>query len=381
MPDASTRVHVAGLTTTLLIPATDLQVEAKNPGTPTQEDGDNDSDNCSEFASQKTRKQIRREKHDKKKRRQEIDLAAAVSDLDVAQNQLPYPAIDGANPRFLPTYLPSQSRKEKRKEKKQRHDSALPTPTDTDAESPVQQTSNNPPKQKHHPTSQHLATLPPPLMAKSAAQTAYPLLVASIGNPGPAFSNTLHSAGHIVTSYLSHAKNYTPFQKGLSGLVSRPPPTHLAFSLTGFRRVESERDVYEDWTFWQSASLMNVSGNGVKRAYNEWLREIRRASGESTLQGRLVVVHDELESALGKVTIRDGAASAKGHNGIKSCQQQLVGVKWWRVGVGIGRPESRDPNVVSKYVLGKMTAFQRSELEKSAVPVFKALEDIAAGKK
>ncbi|EOA89405.1 uncharacterized protein SETTUDRAFT_167886 [Exserohilum turcica Et28A] len=218
-------------------------------------------------------------------------------------------------------------------------------------------------------------------MAKPAAQTAFPLLVASIGNPGATYANTLHSAGHIVTSHLSHAKNYTPFQKGLSGLVSRPSPTHLAFGLTGFRRVETERDVYEDWTFWQSASLMNVSGSGVKRAYNEWLREIRRATGESGLQGRLVVVHDELESALGKVTVRDGASSAKGHNGIKSCQQQLGGVKWWRVGVGIGRPESRDPNVVSKYVLGKMTAFQRDQLEKSAVPVFKALEDIAAGKK
>jgi len=124
---------------------------------------------------------------------------------------------------------------------------------------------------------------------------------------------------------------------------------------------------------------MNVSGTGVKKAYSEWLRGIRQASGSNTLEGRLVVVHDELESALGKITIRDGAASAKGHNGIKSCQQQLGGIKWWRVGVGIGRPESRDPNVVSKYVLGKMTSFQRGALEKCTVPVYKALEEIAEG--
>ena len=379
MTDAGTRVHVASPMATLLIPATDLQAEAKNPEAPAQADGDSDSDNCSDFPEPKTRKQLRREKQEEKQRKKALELAAAVSNLDIAQNQTVHIPNDSADERYAPTHPPSQSHKEKRKEKKKRHDSALPTPSDTDAEVPVQQP-RNPPKQKH-PANQHLSTIPPVPMAKSAAQTAYPLLVASIGNPGASFANTLHSAGHVITSSLSQAKNYAPFQKGLSGLVSRPQPTHLAFSLTGFRRVESEHDVYEDWTFWQSASLMNVSGNGVKRAYNEWLREIRRQSGESTLQGRLVVVHDELESALGKVTIRDGAASAKGHNGIKSCQQQLAGVKWWRVGVGIGRPESRDPNVVSKYVLGKMTAFQRSQLEKSTIPVFKALEEIAAGKK
>ncbi|EMD67755.1 hypothetical protein COCSADRAFT_24099 [Bipolaris sorokiniana ND90Pr] len=376
MPDACTRVHVASPTAMPLIPATDLQAQAKNTEILAQEDGDNDSDTCSEFEAQKTRKQIRREKNEQKKRKQAIDLAAAISSLDIVQTQIPHATSIGLDHLFPPPQPLSQSRKEKRKEKKQRHDSALPTPTDTDVESTAHQDSHNPPKQAHH-----LPTLPQSLMAKPAAQTAYPLLVASIGNPGPSFANTPHSAGHIVTSYLSHAKNYTPFQKGLSGLVSRPQATHLAFSLTGFRRVPSDRDIYEDWTFWQSASLMNVSGNGVKRAYNEWLREIRRAAGDNGLQGRLVVVHDELESALGKVTIRDGAASAKGHNGIKSCQQQLGGVKWWRLGIGIGRPESRDPNVVSKYVLGKMSAFQRDQVEKSAVSVFKALEDIAAGKK
>jgi PTH1 family peptidyl-tRNA hydrolase len=212
-------------------------------------------------------------------------------------------------------------------------------------------------------------------------QKAYPLLVASIGNPGPTYASTLHSAGHILTSTLSHAKGYKPFTKGLSGLVSTLQETHMQFGILGYKRVNTETDVLEDWTFWQSTSLMNVSGSGVKKAYNEWLRDIRRTSGESTMEGRLVVVHDELESELGKITVRDGSASAKGHNGIKSCQQQLGGIKWWRVGVGIGRPESREPGVVSKYVLGKMTGFQRQKVEGSMVPVYKALEGIAVGKK
>jgi PTH1 family peptidyl-tRNA hydrolase len=36
---------------------------------------------------------------------------------------------------------------------------------------------------------------------------------------------------------------------------------------------------------------------------------------------------------------------------------------------------------VSKYVLGKMPSYQRAQLEKTDVPVYKALELIAAGKK
>lgn len=278
------------------------------------------------------------------------------------------------------------SRKEKRRQKKYKHDSALPTPSDTDNEAPSAQRTppNNPPKKKHRPATNELTDIPRSMpLAKDVAQKAFPLLICSIGNPGATYVNTLHSAGHVITSYVSERKGYKPFQKGLSGLVSKPDNSTMSFSIIrGYRRVDGEAPPLEDdWTFWQSTSLMNVSGNSVKKAYSEWLRSIKANSGSSATEGRLVIVHDELESALGKVTVRDGAASPKGHNGLKSCQQHLGGMKWWRVGVGIGRPESRDPNVVSRYVLGKMSGTQRSALEKSAVAVYAALEAIAAGKK
>jgi PTH1 family peptidyl-tRNA hydrolase len=210
----------------------------------------------------------------------------------------------------------------------------------------------------------------------------FPLLVCSIGNPGATYANTLHSAGHIVTSHIAQRKSYKPYTKGLSGLVARPDATSYSFSLLGgFSKTQAAGAPEDDWTFWQSTSLMNVSGGGVKRAYAEWLRDLRRTVGDPAAEGRLVVVHDELEAALGKVTIRDAAASPRGHNGLKSCQAQLGGIKWWRVGVGIGRPESRDPNVVSRYVLGKMSPAQRIGLEKSAIGVVGALRMIAEGKR
>jgi PTH1 family peptidyl-tRNA hydrolase len=219
---------------------------------------------------------------------------------------------------------------------------------------------------------------------KNAVQSAYPLLVCSIGNPGSTYANTLHSAGHILTSYIASRKSYKPFTKGLSGQVSKPDTSTMSFAgfMQGFRRSEgAPLMVDEDWTLWQSTSLMNVSGRGVARAYNEWLQGIKRQYGNAKIEGRLVVVHDELESQLGKVTIKDGSASAKGHNGLKSCQASLGKTKWWRVGVGIGRPDSREPDVVAKYVLSKMSSRERDALENSAVGVFKALEEIASGQR
>ncbi|KAF2823715.1 peptidyl-tRNA hydrolase [Ophiobolus disseminans] len=302
------------------------------------------------------------------------------ADPEIPQSQSSTPEPTDGNPAIAIT-IPF-SRKEKRQQKKQQHDSAQPTPTNSDTESP-RKPPNNPPKKNRQPTSTTPSIPPPMPAAKNALQTAYPLMICSIGNPGSTYANTMHSAGHIVTSYLAQRKAYKPFNKGLSGLVSKPNTTQISFGIIqGFRRVEGAPiPVDEDWTFWQSTSLMNVSGRGVAKGYTEWLRQVRAKYGDAQLEGRLVVVHDELESALGKVTIRDGTASAKGHNGLKSCQATLSRTKWWRVGVGIGRPESREPDVVARYVLGKLGSGQKDVLERSAVGVAKALEEIAAGQK
>lgn len=266
------------------------------------------------------------------------------------------------------------NKREARKQKKAQQ--ALPTPPDTSSE--TEAPANNPTKaRKPHPSNtDQSGSIPQSLTTAMPPGNPIPLLVCSIGNPGPTYANTLHSAGHIVTSYIAARKSYQPFTKGLSGLVARPDNTTFSLSLLkGYTKTQGGPPE-DDWTFWQSLSLMNVSGVGVKKAYAAWLAELRQRTSPSQ-EGRLVVVHDELESALGKVSVRESGASARGHNGLKSCQQQLGGVKWWRVGVGIGRPESRDPNVVSRYVLGKMQERERSGLERAAPGVVDALRSIA----
>jgi PTH1 family peptidyl-tRNA hydrolase len=66
---------------------------------------------------------------------------------------------------------------------------------------------------------------------------------------------------------------------------------------------------------------------------------------------RVVVLHDEIDLPFGEVQSRLGGGLA-GHNGLKSLKTGFGDPEFWRVRVGVGRPESTDPEVVSAYVLG-----------------------------
>jgi peptidyl-tRNA hydrolase, PTH1 family len=67
---------------------------------------------------------------------------------------------------------------------------------------------------------------------------------------------------------------------------------------------------------------------------------------------RVLVVHDEIDLPFGEVRTRLGGGLA-GHNGLKSLKRELGGADFMRVRVGVGRPSSSDPEVVSAYVLGR----------------------------
>ena len=67
---------------------------------------------------------------------------------------------------------------------------------------------------------------------------------------------------------------------------------------------------------------------------------------------RVLVVHDEIDLPFGEVRARLGGGLA-GHNGLKSLKRELGSRDFARVRVGVGRPDSTDPEIVSAYVLGR----------------------------
>ena len=86
---------------------------------------------------------------------------------------------------------------------------------------------------------------------------------------------------------------------------------------------------------------------------NESGRSVGPARGSYKLDlDHLVVIHDEIDLPFGDVRVRLGGGLA-GHNGLKSLRRDLGAPDFHRVRVGVGRPDSTDPEVVAAYVLGK----------------------------
>jgi PTH1 family peptidyl-tRNA hydrolase len=98
-------------------------------------------------------------------------------------------------------------------------------------------------------------------------------------------------------------------------------------------------------------TYMNASGDSVGPA---------RGSLKLPLD-RVVVVHDEIDLPFGEVKARIGGGLA-GHNGLKSLERGLGSREFWRVRVGVGRPDTTDPEIVSAYVLGRFRE-PRAEVE------------------
>jgi PTH1 family peptidyl-tRNA hydrolase len=87
---------------------------------------------------------------------------------------------------------------------------------------------------------------------------------------------------------------------------------------------------------------MNASGDSAGPA---------RGSLKAPLE-RVVVLHDEIDLPFGEVRVRLGGGLA-GHNGLKSLKRGFGEAEFWRVRIGVGRPDSTDPEVVASYVLSR----------------------------
>ena len=270
------------------------------------------------------------------------------------------PAEEGSDVEFTEAWANLSKSAQKRILKQQARSSSHPRPPKSlkfalDATSAVR-ASSEPPSATGAPL---LTPNPTPPRTPMQPARRLPLLICGIGNPGAAYANTLHSAGLTVVKALADKLGYPPFAKERAfgnGLVSRLPG----------------QEHEHDWTLWQSTSYMNDSGKGVAAAFQHFVRQAP--------EGRLVVVYDELERQLGSVTVRTKeGASAKGHNGLKSVMAALGGRGFVRVGVGIGRPVSRESGDVAAFVLRKMSGEERGRVEGAVEEVVRRLEEVEKG--
>jgi PTH1 family peptidyl-tRNA hydrolase len=149
-----------------------------------------------------------------------------------------------------------------------------------------------------------------------------------LGNPGDRYARTRHNIGFEVANEVAARWGLPRAKKKYAGLFTegRTGP--------GGPRV----GVLLPQTF------MNDAGRAAGPA--------RGALGVDL--DRVLVVHDEIDLPFGEVRSRLGGGLA-GHNGLKSLKRELGGPDFQRVRVGVGRPDSTDPEIVSGYVLGRFS--------------------------
>jgi PTH1 family peptidyl-tRNA hydrolase len=153
-------------------------------------------------------------------------------------------------------------------------------------------------------------------------------LIVGLGNPGDRYARTRHNVGFEVANEVARRWQLPRAKKKYAGLFTdgRTGP--------GGPRV----GVLLPQTF------MNDAGRSASPA--------KGALGVDL--DRVLVVHDEIDLPFGEVRSRLGGGLA-GHNGLKSLKAELGGGDFQRVRVGVGRPDSTDPDIVAGYVLGRFS--------------------------
>jgi PTH1 family peptidyl-tRNA hydrolase len=144
----------------------------------------------------------------------------------------------------------------------------------------------------------------------SGADTA--LLLAGLGNPGSQYAKNRHNAGFIVVDAIHAAHRFGPWKAKFGGLLSEG-------TLAGRKT----------WLL-KPQTFMNLSGDSVGPALRFFKLPLEA----------LVVVHDEIDLAAGKLKVKTGGGDA-GQNGLRSITAAL-GPDYRRVRVGIGHPGEKD---------------------------------------
>jgi PTH1 family peptidyl-tRNA hydrolase len=147
-----------------------------------------------------------------------------------------------------------------------------------------------------------------------------------LGNPGSRYAETRHNAGFEAATELIRRWELPRARQRFRGLITE------GRAGAGGPRV----------ALLLPQTYMNESGTSAGPA---------RGSLRVPLD-RLVVLHDEIDVPFGEVRVRRGGGLA-GHHGLRSVAQGVGGPDFWRVRIGVGRPESTDPDEVAAYVLSR----------------------------
>ena len=170
-----------------------------------------------------------------------------------------------------------------------------------------------------------------------------------LGNPGADAARHRHNVGFMALDALASAHGFGAFRRR-----------------TRFHGEIAEGRVGDDAVLaLKPQTYMNESGRAVGAA----MRFHKLAPGA------VIVLHDEVDLAAGKVRAKCGGGVA-GHNGLRSIRAH-IGADFWRVRIGIGHPGERDR--MTGHVLSSFGTSDRAWLEPALDAIVDAFPLIMAG--
>ena len=172
-------------------------------------------------------------------------------------------------------------------------------------------------------------------------------LFVGLGNPGAKYAHNRHNIGFMALDRIAEDHGFGPWRAKFQGQISEG-------------RLGNEKVL-----LLKPETFMNLSGQSVGEAMRFY-----KLSPED-----VVVFHDELDLAPGKVRVKQGGGHA-GHNGLRSLHGH-IGETYARVRMGIGHPGHKDR--VSAYVLHDFAKAEDSWLVDVLRGVSKGAPDLAAG--
>jgi PTH1 family peptidyl-tRNA hydrolase len=168
-----------------------------------------------------------------------------------------------------------------------------------------------------------------------------PLLIAGLGNPGAEYARNRHNVGFMVADVIHASYTFAPWRTRFHGRISEG-------TLAG-------RKTY----LLKPMTYMNESGVAVATAAKFYKLPLNA----------LVVVHDEIDLAAGKLKVKTGGSDA-GNNGLRSITAAL-GPDYRRVRIGVGHPGTKSR--VTSHVLNNFTKAEEEWL----VPLLTAIAEAA----
>ncbi len=155
-------------------------------------------------------------------------------------------------------------------------------------------------------------------------------LLVGLGNPGPRYEQTRHNIGFMLVDLLAARHGVDITRERFKA--------QLGQGLMGAKRLICLKP----------QTFMNLSGQSVGHALSFFALE----------PASVIVAHDDIDLPFGAVRVKFGGG-AGGHKGLRSLDELIGGPGYFRVRLGVGRPEFGD---VSDYVLQRFDPVEAASL-------------------